>query len=68
MLGKVKMDELKNRMAYYRQEAKEGHYHNPYDVENALYDILMKMGIKKASVGVKLEDEIFEIAELFYTL
>ena len=62
------MDELKNKMAYYRQEAKEGHYHNPYDVENALYEILMKMGIKKASVGVKLEDEIYEIAELFYTL
>ena len=62
------MDELKNKMAYYRQEAKEGHYHNPYDVENELYEILRKMGIKKVSVWIKLEDEIFEIAELFYTL
>lgn len=33
-----------------------------------LYDILMKIGIKKASVGIKLEDEIYEIAELFYSL
>lgn len=68
MLGRVRMDELKNKMAYYRQEAKEGRYHNPYDVENELNEILMKMGIKKASVGIKLEDEIFEIAELFWSM
>lgn len=68
MLGRMKMDELKNKMAYYRQEAKEGRYHNPYDVENSLYEILLKLGIKKASVGIKLEDEIYEIAELFWSM
>ena len=62
------MDELKKKLAYYRKEAKEGHYHSPYDVENELYEILLKMGIKKASVGIKLEDEIYEVAELFWSM
>ncbi len=58
------MDEFNNKVHYYRKEAKDGHYHNPYDVENELNEIL----IKNNNSSWELEDLAHEIGELFWSM
>jgi hypothetical protein len=58
------MDEFNNKVHYYRKEAEDGHYHNPYDVENELIVIL----IKNNNSSWELEDLAHEIGELFWSM
>jgi hypothetical protein len=58
------MDEFHARVSYYRKEAEAGHYHNPYDVENELNELL----IKNNNRSWELEDLAHDIADLFWSM
>lgn len=67
--GDIKMlEDFNNRILYYKEQAEEGHYHNPYDVENELLDILRPLRFDMIDERIKYEDMAHDTGMLFWDM
>jgi len=61
------LDDFLALVEFYQAEAKIGYYHNPYDVENELIDILMKTNTEPDE-RIKYEDMANDTGMLFWDM
>jgi hypothetical protein len=60
------IDDFHERVRFYREEADAGRYHNPYDVDNELQEILIKLDI--VDNRIKYEDVAYSTGLLFWDM
>lgn len=61
------MDEFYAKLNYYRNEAENGRYHNPYDVDNELCEMIRRAGLD-IETQEKLEMLAYEVGLKFWDM
>lgn len=61
------IEDFTDRVLYYKEQAEKGVYHNPYDVENELIDIIMKTNTEPDE-RIKYEDMANNTGMLFWDM
>jgi hypothetical protein len=62
------LDDFIGLMNYYKGQAEDGKYHNPYDVENELLDILRPLRFDMIDERIKYEDMAHDTGMLFWDM
>ena len=62
----ILIEEFNTLAKYYKNEAKEGRYHNPYDVDNRLNEVAMKM--KDEDNRFKYRDLAHDVGMYFWDM